>query len=854
MEAQRFFEQLSLSVREGENHRCRYIPFDKHQNPANGKNGSSPLKQTLNGEWAFSLFNGLREIPDEMLKENYDITSMEKTALVRLFDIEEGGGFPFAFSPVEIPDINPTAVLIKDVNIKEMRFPKKYLVFEGIAGAFSVFINGKAAVCGSGDQSLCEFDISRFLKEGKNRFVFILTACSSQSFLDAKELFGKFGLFRPVYLLSRPQGHVRDIAYTAKLSDDFREGEISVEIESDAAETAIAVLFDNEGNEVSKGRFNEDGRTVLTVFDPALWNIETPDLYTLEIVCCGEFIYKNIGFRRFYFVDGQARLNGRSITLNGCIYNDNFLSISDMKNDVLLMKRNHINAVLVSGVCADDGLLSLCDRFGILVVCGMNLDSTAFDRANDERYASDYSLFPLISSRIESQTHFLRGHTSLIGWCFDRFCKEGRNIFEAIELVRKFDTSSIFYAGSPSDTARTTKFEQRPDVYCIPDNDRSVLSDPLSGGKMCVILGGIGAVDERCIMGRFSLDFRNKLPLLKEAALPFKIDEIDAAGGDFYVTNMFKYSYLSRLECLYEVTSRGEVTEKGFVGVFPLPPEKCDKFHVDFTLPEGDENYIRFVFKRFGSCAFANDGFDEGSVQFRLPDNLSNNLSPDSGEQQLPDIKVSENDCEIKITGSNFVYVFSKLYGGFSQIKFENRILLSSPAIFEAKSNEKTFCPAFINTEYSDDCGTAVIHCNQRYMPKGDSAELDIVSVWCVNKSGKITLDSAVSNVESLKEIDALKLNIPFENNEFKYFGFGQNSRYNGIFRTESEENFAMRKVRSAVIKNEKKQLCLFTSDRIDIEVNKNEVKVLFPKSFENGRAELSISICPTRSETLIYE
>ena len=327
------------------------------------------------------------------------------------------------------------------------------------------------------------------------------------------------------------------------------------------------------------------------------------------------------------------------------------------------------------------------------------------------------------------------------------------------------------------------------------------------------------------------------------------------------------------------------------MGALPLSPGKCEKVHIDFALPAGDENYIRFEFKRLGDCKWAKDGFSEGSVQFKLPDRPyhgtrgTEEYETDDGQQEFVrfdmadgvdegfagDIsgatdntahnaadntaarsgapKTAENDGKTVVSGKDFRYVFSTLSGSFETLEHRGKPVCSSPLKLKIFCKERLL-PAFCSAELSVDGELAVIRSEMVYMAEGQSGKQSFVAVWCVDKKGKITLDCSVPSGDF--ETDGIGLDFDFENTDFIYFGKGEKSGYTGIFRTNGDSR---RLIRCCLFDRIKRPICVFCSDRMTVET-KNGMATFSAglSDGERGLCELSLCICPDREGRLLFE
>ena len=74
-----------------------------------------------------------------------------------------------------------------------------------------------------------EFDITEFLRPGKNVIAVRVYQWSDGSYLEDQDMWWLSGIFRDVYLLSRPETHIADFFVKTQLDDQYKDGVLTVE-------------------------------------------------------------------------------------------------------------------------------------------------------------------------------------------------------------------------------------------------------------------------------------------------------------------------------------------------------------------------------------------------------------------------------------------------------------------------------------------------------------------------------------------------------------------------------------------------------------------------------------------------
>lgn len=101
-----------------------------------------------------------------------------------------------------------------------------------------------------------------------------------------------------------------------------------------------------------------------------LWNAEYPYIYHVDIsTTVDDNTFEKIrlkqGLKYYSVINGVSHLNGRKITLKPVLYPSN-RSDQDKHNDLLELRRNYVNTVIISEY--DTTLLQLCDKIGLYAI------------------------------------------------------------------------------------------------------------------------------------------------------------------------------------------------------------------------------------------------------------------------------------------------------------------------------------------------------------------------------------------------------------------------------------------------------------------------------------------------------
>ncbi len=414
------------------------------------------------------------------------------------------------------------------------------------------------------------------------------------------------------------------------------------------------------------------------------------------------------------------------------------VSLEDMENDIVLIKQNNINAVRMIGCPTDPRFLELCDKYGLYVIHEADLDAAGFG-VYENPVSYDERFKGLVLDRVLRSYNRDKDHPSIIIWSIGNRLGYGQNIVDVMSEIRNINRDILIsYEGASVDASSEGEYPTETDIvsfkYLPPidckkviwaNNDRPFMlcefgcasgnmggdlkkyleimdAEPTFmgmfisewkdlaisrkvGNKTAYLYGGDfgdeindGAL---CIRGLISPDgeAHSSLYELKSIYKPFDVCAVNAETGEFVITNLYDFVYLSRLECSYEITRYGKVIDQKLIGVLPIAPKKCERIHVDYEEPKNGEYFIRFIFRYLGDTPYSKDGFEVGSVQMELP-------SPKrEAEKTTPtgSLFTERRGDKIFVSGKDFCYTISGKSGTVSSINLKGVEILSKPAHFD---------------------------------------------------------------------------------------------------------------------------------------------------------------------------
>ena len=744
--------------------RSYYVPYATKEEAFSKKRENSNRFKLLSGNnWSFKYYDCFNSIPDDIVDPTTDISNWNKIPVpscwqLHGYDKPNYLNIPFPF-PVDIPNIpheNPCGVYSTDFTLNDdLDTMKKYIVFEGVDSCLYLYINGQFVGYSQISHMLAEFDISAFVTKGKNRLTAIVCKWCDGSYLEGQDKWRLSGIFRDVYLLTRPNGHIEDVTINTSISENYKSATISILADGCNLDDAEIFLYNTDGDLIDNYTFDSDNSAAISVANPKLWNAETPEIYTVIIKVLGEYLTFNVGIREVE-VDGDVlKFNGKAIKLKGVNRHDfntrngYVCSVDDMKKDLLLMKRHNINAIRTSHYPNDPRFFELCDMMGFYVMAEADVECHGVGYNSSEEYdkcniqirtliADDPMWTNQICERIALMVANFKNHASIFSWSAGNESSYGCTFIRALKQTKKIDPTRITHYEHTAYDPKNHIFSPETDVvsrmyatpswckeFCENENDKRPLvlceySHAMGNGPGDLkdywdviysypnFAGGFvwewfnhGLYDGRaengkpkylyggdygdypndgnfCCDGLVSPDVKPMpgLKELKNVIKPFKITPVDIENGVFEITNLYDFTYLSRHDCKWEITRNGEVVANGNIGSLSIPPNKSQNIYIGYMMPTDGLCYIRIYFTAYNE-KFLKNGDILGFEQFQLPTEKAV-----SEKIIMGSVDYTEKDRYIEVYADNFKYTFDKFNCTFQSLIYNNKKILSSPALF----------------------------------------------------------------------------------------------------------------------------------------------------------------------------
>jgi beta-galactosidase len=460
--------------------RATGFPFESRARALARDRTQSSRFLSLNGAWKFAFSPDADQRPMGFEQPEYDVSTWHTIQVPADWQAQgydqpryNNITYPFPANRPLIPHAsNPVGSYRREVDVPESWAGQDVILHIGAAGsAYYVWANGESVGYAEDSKLPSEFDVTRFVRPGRNTIAIQVFRWSDGSYLEDQDFWRVSGIEREVFLMAAPKTRVRDFFVHAGLDTSFRHGTLAVDAAltaGDAARGSITLL-DGERQLLSRSLRVPAGaveRTVTltgTVPEVRAWTAESPNLYTLLIELAdaqGRLVQSTavrIGFRTVAIEDGRVTINGKPITIRGVNRHEHdpetfhVISPESMERDVQLMKRNNINAIRTSHYPNDPHLYELADRHGLYVMDEANIESHAYmDYANkhpDDRGRYQIGFDPAWRdahvSRVLNMVERDKNHPSIIFWSLGNEAGIGPTFEAAAAAARKRDPGRL---------------------------------------------------------------------------------------------------------------------------------------------------------------------------------------------------------------------------------------------------------------------------------------------------------------------------------------------------------------------------------------------------------------------------
>ena len=425
---------------------------------------------SLDGTWKFNWVANADERPTDFYKTDLDDSKWNNIQMPGNWEML-GYGQPeyvnVGFAWRGHFDQQPPAVPTKDNHVgsyrREINIPSNWdgkrviAHFGSVTSNIYLYVNGKFAGYAEDSKVAAEFDITPFLKKGKNLIAFQTFRWCDGSWCEDQDFWRLSGPARENYLYARSKEHrLLDVRVETELKNNYKDGYLNITAKVQGNTLAYFGLYDPDGKEVivtgTDNVKNGVAKYQLRVKNVRKWSAETPNLYTLVVspIQNGgmylpyEIVQVKVGFRKVEIKNKQFLVNGQPVLLKGADRHEidpdggYVLSMERMIQDIKIMKRLNINAVRTSHYPNDPRWYDLCDKYGLYVVAEANQESHGF-QYGDDAAAKKPEFAKQIMERNQHNVSMFFNHPSIVTWSLGNETVMGDNFLKAYKWIKEQD-------------------------------------------------------------------------------------------------------------------------------------------------------------------------------------------------------------------------------------------------------------------------------------------------------------------------------------------------------------------------------------------------------------------------------
>jgi beta-galactosidase len=473
------------------------ISFPDEQSALDAINSNSPDYMSLDGTWKFNWVKSPDQRPFWFFKDDYDTRDWEDTEVpsnwqMKGYDVPIYVNIPYPYKmnpPFIGHEWNPVGSYKRSFKIpSDWKNKEVFLHFGAVSSAFYVWVNEQLAGYSEDSKVPAEFNITKYLKGGKNSIAVEVYRWSDGSYLEDQDFWRMSGIQRTVFLHARPVTYVNDFFAKGDLENNYNDGllKLDVAVKSTVVKegdyTVEASLFDGTKNIYTEPRdVKLSGGTGSVSFSKSLplinkWSAEKPNLYSL-VICLKdkngtalEFVSSRIGFRKVEIIKAQLLVNGVAIRIKGTNMhehddvNGHVVDEAMILKDIRVMKSHNINSVRTSHYPQQELWYQMCDKFGLYLIDEADIESHGIGYDKDITIADKPEWAAVHLDRMQRMVERDKNHPSVIIWSMGNESGDGHNFLNGYKWIKGRDDSR------PVQYERAEHFTNAPerhtDIWC----------------------------------------------------------------------------------------------------------------------------------------------------------------------------------------------------------------------------------------------------------------------------------------------------------------------------------------------------------------------------------------------------
>ena len=394
--------------------RSYFIPYPSRKDlegvPLLEKRYRSSLVKCLNGDWDFNYYDNPNDLPSEFDSDSLEFGKIDVPSVWQYRGYSHpmylNVRYPFAYKPPVIPTTQPVKGYFSALDgfkkapedemnhaglyrtffdISELKSKKFVLSFLGVCSCIEVHVNGKFAGFSEESHNTAEFDITAFVKEGRNELVCVVRRWCNGTYLECQDMFRNNGIFRDVLLRISDENDIWDIDVKTRGVGDVFSADVTAFVSDGAGVRFTIEGTDHDGKPLLQTLEAEsaEGEAKVTFenLEVLRWSAENPVLYDLYIESPYSCIHQHIGFKTIEVKGNLYTLNGSRIKFKGVNHHDTdpkngyCMTPQQIERDLRLCKQFNIDTVRTSHYAPDPLLIELAAQIGIYIVDEVDIET-----------------------------------------------------------------------------------------------------------------------------------------------------------------------------------------------------------------------------------------------------------------------------------------------------------------------------------------------------------------------------------------------------------------------------------------------------------------------------------------------
>ena len=478
----------------------------------------SSFCRSLNGQWKFNWVPHPAQRPVDFYKPDFDVSGWKEIPVPSCWQLLGYGtpyyrnnGYTFQRDWPHVlsePPRNFTSYTERDPvgsYRREFEVPasfqgrRVFITFDGVDSAFFLWVNGQKVGYSVNSRNAAEFDLTRYLKPGRNLVAAEVYRYSAGTYVEDQDMWRLSGIFRNVTLWSTPQVHVRDFFLKPELDARYADATVrlTAKVRNYGDQPALArklavTLFNPEGKAVpgaaaevevpALGAGEEkDVEVAFPVTQPAKWTAETPNLYTTVMALGGkdgEILSARTGFRKVEIQGRLFTINGVPVKLKGANRHENwpdsghYVTEEKMIRDLEVLKQGNCNHVRTCHYSDDPRWYELCDEWGIYLTAEANVECHGYYNVLDREPKYEKAIVDRNVANVEN----FKNHPAIVMWSLGNECGGGKNFLAALKAIKARDTSRPTHY-EPFGTGARNPADVDSQMYTHPNQLQKIATD-----------------------------------------------------------------------------------------------------------------------------------------------------------------------------------------------------------------------------------------------------------------------------------------------------------------------------------------------------------------------------------------